>query len=305
MRDAFKTKSSIDVSVVIPCKNEITTLKSTVNSIIESTNDLNYEIIIVDDASEDLSTEFLKYDLNREIYKDIILVKTNNLGVAGSRNAGAKASKGKYLFFCDAHIKVPDRWLNNLVNTLKEADADIVAPCIVNMSDISAAGYGMTWDEQLKPIWLVNRPNGVVEIPFVSGCTFGITNELFKKVNGFDHFFQVYGSEDFEICLKAWLYGYRVVLNPHVKVQHLFKTVHSYRINTSNVIFNILCLAYSHFGKERLSKTINILKNEYSFSTAASDIKLNSELILKQREKYFNERIYNDDFFFKKFNIPF
>lgn len=298
-------EGSIDVSIIISCKNEASTLKPTVNSIIQSNNLLSFEIIIVDDGSVDESTEFLKSNLNKKIYNNVKVLKTDNLGVSGARNAGCKIARGNYLLFCDAHVKVPDRWLDNLVNTLKNADAHIVAPCIINMLDASSIGYGMTCDNQLTAKWLTRKSRGIVEIPFACGCAFVIYKEVFNKINGFDHFFQVYGSEDFEICLKAWLYGYKVVLNPEIEVQHLFKEKHPYQILYTNIIYNILCLAYSHFKKERLIKTIEMLKSNFFFSTIVEDIKPNLELILKQREKYFNERIYDDDYFFKKFNINF
>lgn len=301
VKSESKTEPLIYVSIIIPCKNEVNNLKSTVDSIKKSKNFLRFEIIVVDDSSEDLSTEFLKSDL----YKDIILVKTNNIGAAEARNAGVKVAKGNYLFFCDAHVKVPDGWLDDLINTLKSAKADLIAPCIVDMSNTSAAGYGQTWDAQLKITWLTNNPSDVVEIPIACGCAFGITKEAFDKINGFDHFFQVWGKEDEELCFKAWLYGYKVVINPEVEVQHLFRPKHPYQVTTANVTHNMLCLAYSHFKKERLIKTIDIAKNDFFFSTAASDIKLNKDLILMQREKYFKERIYTDDFFFQKFNILF
>lgn len=295
----------VEVSIIIPCKNEINTLKSTVNSIIQSSNSLKFEIIIVDDGSVDGSTEFLKSNLNKEIYNNVRVLKTDNLGVAGARNAGCEVARGTYLFFCDAHIKVPDKWIDNLVNTLKTTGAHIVAPSIINMSNTSSRGYGMTCDNQLGAKWLTYKPSDITEIPFACGCTFAIYREVFDKINGFDHFIKGYGSEDFEICLKAWLYGYKVVLNPEVEVQHLFREKHPYQILYTNTIYNILCLAYSHFKKERIIKTIEILKNNFFFHDAMADIKLNLELILKQREKYFNERIHDDDFFFKKFNINF
>ncbi|MTK13374.1 MAG: glycosyltransferase [Clostridiaceae bacterium] len=301
----FKTKESIGVSVIIPCKNEVNNLKSTVDSIMKSKNALNFEIIVVDDDSEDLSAEFLKSDLNKDIYKDVILIKTNNVGAAEARNAGVEVAKGNYLFFCDAHVKVPDGWLDELVNTLKIAKADLIAPCIVDMTNTSAAGYGQTWDNQLKITWLTNNPKNMSEIPIACGCAFGITKEAFEKINGFDHFFQVWGKEDEELCFKAWLYGYKVVINPQVIVRHLFRRKHPYQVTTANVTYNMLCMAYSHFGKKNLTKAIQIAKNDYFFSTAASDIRFNSHLILKQREKYLNERIFNDDFFFNKFNIQF
>lgn len=300
-----KNEDIIDVSVIIPCKNEVNNLRWTVDSITTSKNSLTFEIIVVDDASEDLSTEFLKADLFKEKYKNIILVQTNNVGAAQARNAGAEVARGKYLFFCDAHVKVPDRWLDELVGTLANYRADIVAPCVMDISNESSAGYGQTWDNQLRVKWLINKPNNIVEVPIACGCAFGITKEAFKKINGFDYLFQVWGKEDEELCLKAWLYGCKIVMNPDIKVQHLFRLKHPYRVNSSNVTYNMLCMAYSHFKKERIIKTIKIAKNNFLFDTTAKDIKLNLELVLKQREKYLKERIYSDDFFFEKFMILF
>lgn len=305
LKSQTKTESSIDVSIIIPCKNEVNNLKSTVDSIIKSKNNLSFEVIVVDDASQDLSTEFINSDLYTNNYKDVVLIKTNNIGAAGARNAGAKVARGKYLFFCDAHVKVPEKWLDDLVNTLKGAKADLIAPCIVDMSNPSAEGYGQTWSDQLKVTWITNNPKNVADIPIACGCAFGITKEAFEKINGFDHFFQVWGKEDEELCFKAWLYGYKVIINPGVKVQHLFRPKHPYQVTTANVTYNMLCIAYSHFAKRRLIKAIQIAKNDLFFSTALADIKLNLDLIIKQREKYFKERMYDDNFFFEKFNIPF
>ncbi|MCH5138484.1 hypothetical protein JMF89_14930 [Clostridiaceae bacterium UIB06] len=167
------------------------------------------------------------------------------------------------------------------------------------------AGYGQTWNEQLKITWITNNPKKITEIPIACGCAFGITKEAFEKIDGFDHFFQVWGKEDEELCFKAWLYGYKIVINPEVKIRHLFRKRHPYEVTTVNVTYNMLCLAYSHFAKERLSKAISIAKNDCFFSKASNELKLNIDLIFKQREKYFRERVYDDEFFFKKFHIPF
>jgi glycosyltransferase involved in cell wall biosynthesis len=295
----------LDVSIIIPCKNEVNTLQSTLNSMLESKNSLNFEIILVDDNSVDGSSDFLKSETNGEIYKDIILLKTDNLGCAGAKNAGAKIAKGKYLFFCDAHIKVPDRWIDDLVNTFSISGAHLVAPCIVDMSNLSSAGYGEVWDNELKLKWLTDEPKSICEIPIACGCTFGINKEVFNKINGFDSLFKVWGREDEEISLKLWLYGYKAVVNPFVKVQHLFRKSFPYKVTAENVTFNLICLAYSHFKKDRLLKTIDIAKKDFYFKNAAVMIKDNEELILNQRKKYFKERKYDDEFFFNKFNIEF
>lgn len=297
--------SSIDVSIIISCKNEVDTLKSTIDSIMKSNNSLSFEIIVVNDGSKDESVEFLKSDCSENTYKDIVLIETKGVGCAEARNAGAKAARGKYLFFCDAHIKVPQGWLDDLVNTLKNYNAHLVAPCIVNMQHPSAAGYGMTWNNQLNIIWQCNKPNGITETPIVCGCTFGIKKEVFEKIYGFDKLFIGYGVEDQEICLKAWLYGYKIIVNPEVKVKHLFRSIHPYTIIHTHGVYNLLCLAYYHFKLERLEKLIKLLSIYDIYSDAIANIKSNSDSIINQRNKYFNERVYSDDFFFKKFNIDF
>lgn len=295
----------IDVSIIIPCKNEVDNLKWTVDSIMKSKNLLTFEIIVVDDSSEDNSTQFLEDNICKEIYKDVTLIKTNNLGAAEARNAGAKSAKGKYLFFCDAHVKVGDEWLDMLVDTLRNFNADLVAPCIADLSNPSAVGSGQTWTKELKVKWLGGKLIEGTEIPIACGCAFGITKEAFETINGFDHLFQVWGKEDEELCFKAWLYGYRIVISPNVTVKHLFRKNHPYSVTKVNVTYNMLCMAYSHFGETRLTKTINITKRDTYFLSAAAMIKQNKELILNQRDKYFKGRRHDDDFFFKKFKISF
>jgi glycosyltransferase involved in cell wall biosynthesis len=305
VKEKISYNDKVDVSIIIPCKNEAINLKWTLDSILKSNNFLSFEIIVVDDASSDSSTQFLSSNLNKSIYKDVLLTKTDNVGAAQARNAGAKIANGKFLFFCDAHIKVPDHWLDNLVSTLKVSNCDLAAPCILDIHNNLTSGYGMTWSSNLEPRWLESNPIFITEIPFACGCAFVITKKVFDKIHGFDKTFKVYGSEDFEICLKAWLYGYKITINPNVKVSHLFKQKHSYEITYSNLIYNLLCLCYFHFKKERIIKTIELLKSKYYFYSASKNIKSNIDLIYAHRKLYFEERKYEDDFFFKKFSIDF
>jgi glycosyltransferase involved in cell wall biosynthesis len=297
--------SLIDTSIVIPCKNEFSTLKPTVDSILQSKNTTSFEIIVVDDASKDNSSAFLESGEDKKLYERVLLLKTNNLGAAGARNAGAGIAKGKHLFFCDAHVEVPDGWLDSLVDTLKQSEYHIVAPCILDMNNPLAAGYGQTWDKLLNITWLLEEPYGISEIPIACGCAFGITREAFDIMGGFHPLFQVWGKEDEELCFRAWLYGFKSIINPAVKVKHLFRKSHPYKISYDNVTYNFLCMAYSHFNLKRLEKSIQISKHRPGFSYAASQIRQNYDLILQYRNKCLRERKHDDNFFFEKFNIPF
>ncbi|WIF95778.1 glycosyltransferase [Caminicella sporogenes] len=298
----IKNKNKIlpDASIIVPCRNEVNNLKNTINSLMSSKNSHKFEIIIVDDGSTDRSIEFL----NDFKYDDIILIKTKNAGSAGSRNIGAKEARGRYLFFCDAHISVPNHWIDNLIETMIKHDASAVAPAILNMENDFIVGYGQTWNHTLEIRWLKENPEKITEIPIAPGCAFCITKKAFYSVGGFHPYFEVWGKEDEELSFKLWLFGHKIVVNPNVEVKHLFRKRHPYHVTTGNVIHNLLCIAYSHMEYKNLAKVINFAKKDPFFSSAMAKILLNKDL-LDLRELFFKNRIYDENFFFEKFKIPF
>ncbi|RKD22262.1 hypothetical protein BET04_05905 [Caminicella sporogenes] len=289
-----------DASIIVPCRNEVNNLKNTINSLMSSKNSHKFEIIIVDDGSTDRSIEFL----NDFKYDDVILIKTKNAGSAGSRNIGAKEARGRYLFFCDAHISVPNHWIDNLIETMIKHDASAVAPAILNMENDFIVGYGQTWNHTLEIRWLKEKPEEITEIPIAPGCAFCITKKAFYSVGGFHPYFEVWGKEDEELSFKLWLFGHKIVVNPNVEVKHLFRKRHPYHVTTGNVIHNLLCIAYSHMEYKNLAKVINFAKKDPFFSSAMAKILLNKDL-LDLRELFFKNRVYDENFFFEKFKIPF
>lgn len=291
----------MDASIIIPCKNEGGNLKKTVDSIMSSKNQKSFEIIIVDDG-----TIYENYDfINKSSYDNVKIIRSGNLGAAKARNLGAKLAYGQYLFFCDAHISVPNYWIDNLIEALEKNNSHIVAPVIKDMKKEEYKGYGQTWNKELQVQWLLDKPeDNFTVIPIACGCCFGIRKNVFKEIGGFDKYFEVWGKEDEELSLKAWLFGYKIVLDTRIEVKHLFRSKHPYEVTYENFIYNFLCMIYSHFSDKHLSKALNIACNHYAFSKAASKFILNENL-LKQREEYFNKRKYNENYFFQKFNILF
>lgn len=289
------------VSIIVSCRNEKDTVKNTIDSIMNSKNKTLFEIIIVDDKSNDGSCDFINN--NKDIYGNVTLIFSDNIGVAASRNLGATIAKGKYLFFCDAHISVQDYWIDNLVKTLDENNAHAIVPVIKNMK-AEERGYGGTWNNKLEFVWLNKPENSVSEIPLAPGCTLGIKKDVFDTIGGFDSNLQIYGVEDQEISLKLWLFGYKIVIDTQVEVNHLFKVNNSYKITYADIIYNYLCLVYFHFDDENIAKAIELLKTKQHFNLAFSKLIVNEEL-LKQRKEYFGKRKFDENYFLKKFNIIF
>jgi len=89
---------SVFFSVVIPTYNRCDLLKKAVNSVLTQTYK-NFEIIIIDNHSEDNTQEVVESFEN----KKIIYQKIHNEGIIGkSRNLGIKISKGKWIAFLDS-----------------------------------------------------------------------------------------------------------------------------------------------------------------------------------------------------------
>jgi glycosyltransferase involved in cell wall biosynthesis len=289
------------ISIIISCRNEVNNLKKTIDSILNSKNSLSFEIIIVDDGSEDGSCNFI--NATTDYYKNIKLIFSENVGIAPARNLGAKASKAKYLFFCDAHISVPDYWLDSMIQTLEDNNGDAIIPAIKNMEN-EDRGYGGTWNNKLEFIWLGKPESTCAEIPLAPGCVLGIKKDVFETVGGFHNNLKLYGVEDQELSLRLWLFGYKILIDTSVEVNHIFKANNSYKITHSDLIHNYLCLSYLHFDYNNLVKTLELFKSRSGFNIAFTNLIINEDL-LKRRKEYFVKRKFDENYFFEKFNIPF
>lgn len=299
------TAPEIDVSIIIFLKNTVNNLKEKIDSILSSKNFINFEIILVNDDPIVESMSLFKTHINKDLYKNVILIETNGIGCGAGKNTGAKVAKGRYLFFCDVDIEVSDMWLDCLVYTLKSSDANLVSPCIVDPFNSLISVYGTTWNSELQSIWLTDKPKDLTEIPLTSNAILGITKEAFNKIHGFIEYFHQSGLENQELCFKAWLYGYKLVINPESEIKYPLTNIRPYQEINADIIHDIIYLSYLHFSKKRLMKVIKMLKRNHGFSYSVLAIKFYIDIIINQRESYFNERLYNDDFFFKKFNISF
>jgi len=114
------------VSIIITCHNFEKYIFRAINSCLNQ-NFLGekYEIIIVDDASEDRSREIIKSYSNFSFIKTIFLKK--NKGVAFSSNAGVKRAKGKYIVRVDGDDYINKDFLKVMTEILEwNKDIDFV-----------------------------------------------------------------------------------------------------------------------------------------------------------------------------------
>lgn len=99
------------VSVIIPCFNQGNFIYDSVNSVLNQVYQ-DFEIIIVDDGSDDEST-LIK--LNNFNHPKIKVIHTGNRGLAAARNRGFREAMGKFIQFLDADDTIqPDKFQEQL-----------------------------------------------------------------------------------------------------------------------------------------------------------------------------------------------
>ncbi len=100
------------ISVVIPTFNRISLVARAIDSVLKQS--LNpYEIIVVDDGSDDGTSEMIK---NK--YKSIKLIQQQNNGVSAARNNGIKHAKGDWIGLLDSDDEWTEKKLENKADRL-------------------------------------------------------------------------------------------------------------------------------------------------------------------------------------------
>lgn len=105
------------VSIIIPIYNSETKLNRCIMSVIKQSYK-NIEILLIDDDSEDFSSEIcMKW---KNVDNRIRYFHISHQGVSVARNIGISYSKGDYIYFIDSDDYIDENVIENLYNNIKE-----------------------------------------------------------------------------------------------------------------------------------------------------------------------------------------
>ena len=111
------------ISVLIPCFNEKKTIEEIVNRI-NDLKDLNLEIIIIDDNSNDGTKELLKDKIKDKVSK--IIFNNKNYGKGYCVKKGIQASNGDAILIQDADLEYDPSDYPKLIKPIENGSADVV-----------------------------------------------------------------------------------------------------------------------------------------------------------------------------------
>ena len=120
-------KENFKLSILIPCYNEVSSIDLIINKVLKNLelfNFSNYEIVIVDDFSNDGTKK--KLEMFSKNGKFRIILHDHNQGKGAAIRTGLKNINGDILIIQDADLEYDPSDYNKLLTPFFETDADIV-----------------------------------------------------------------------------------------------------------------------------------------------------------------------------------
>jgi glycosyltransferase involved in cell wall biosynthesis len=206
------SRTEVRVSVVIPSYNSEKTIVPCLESVMRQKCDFPFAVIVVD-SSQDRTPELI-----RSRFPQVHLIHLPKRTLQGTaRNLGFRESSGEIVVFLDSDCIASDHWLTQIENAFLHGYA-AVGGGVRNgnpQSLISWAGYFMEFSE-----WLPRGSERVVS--HIPTCNIAYRRDIFQKYGGFAD--GMVPLEDFELNMRMYHGGERVLFLPNVTVDHSHRT---------------------------------------------------------------------------------
>ena len=226
----------MDVSVCIVNLNSIKQLEECLNSLKNGITPLSYEIIVVDNFSNDGSQNFIRKNFNNVR----LISNSRNHGYTSEINKAMRIGKGRYKLILNPDSRLMPKSVVRLVTFLKNTiGVGIVGPLVLNEDGSFQwscrrglarpfavfsyfLGIAKLFPEnQIFTGYHLNHLNieEINEVSGVSGSCMLIDQKLIDDIGYFDEEYFAY-QEDSDYCLRAINRGWKVYYNPKAKVIH-------------------------------------------------------------------------------------
>ena len=220
------------VSIIIPTRNGGEVLRRCLNSIRERTDYSNYEIVIVNNQSDEQDTiDLLEQEGRRQHQRVIFFDEPFNF--SRLNNIAAKQSTRDILVFLNDDTEIITAgWLRELASLAIQPGVGAVGAMLYYPDDhIQHAGIvlGLGRPVRRGGSRLLRKPRGypgdkcrallVQEISAVTAACMAIKRDRFEDVRGFDESLAV-AFNDVDLCLRLSRKGYRNVWTPNAELYH-------------------------------------------------------------------------------------
>jgi len=202
----------LHISVVVPTRNRIDTLREVVPTLLAQTLDrARYEIVIADSRSDDGTAEYLA-GLRRELPPELLRhLPGDYASRAAARNAGAAASRAPIILFTDADIMASrDLLERHVADHVAAGERHVgVVGCELRVNSLDDYRRQLRSPENRRPL---QRPwrRRLSWLYFLTGNA-SLRRDDFDAVGGFDEAFTGYGHEDLELGYRLRKSGVEII----------------------------------------------------------------------------------------------
>lgn len=262
----FEVEGNPKVSILIPNKDNIKILKKCINSILEKTTYNNYEIIIIENNSENEKT-FKYYEKLKENSKIKILeYKDKGFNYSKIINYGVKNCDGDFVLQLNNDTElITSDWLEKFIGYAQQKEIGAVGARLY-FKDKSIQHAGIAIGIGGFAANLFSRlPRGmrgyygkdclIQNLSAVTGACLFSRREIYEEVGYMDEENFKIALNDVDFCLKIREKGYRIVYNPYIELMHYESISRGYE-NTpeKNERFNEEVNNFKEKWKELLKK---------------------------------------------------
>jgi GT2 family glycosyltransferase len=206
------------VSIIIPNKDYMTTLKTCVDSILERSTYANYEIVIVENNSENEETFTYYHKLEKQAKIRVLYYPEKGFNYSKLINFGVRNCSSDYIVQLnnDTEVITPN-WLELMLGFAQRPDVGAVGVKLLFPNGyIQHAGIGGSFSEGLFHIL---SGNYIMNYTAVTGACLMSRTKLYNKVGYMDEEFPFdFGDVDF--CFKLRAEGLLIVYNPLAELYH-------------------------------------------------------------------------------------
>jgi glycosyltransferase involved in cell wall biosynthesis len=201
------------LSVIVPVYNGASFLPASLAALRAS--DLprgSWELIVVDDASNDRSAEIA------ERYADVVVRLTSgSRGPGFARNRGAELARGEIIMFVDADVCVHADALSRAIDIF-EREPGVSA--VLGSYDSAPLADGLVSQYRNLLHRYVHLRDAGDAVTFWAGCG-AIRRGVFARSGGFDESPEIRAVEDIDLGYRISDQGNRIVLRPEIQGRHL------------------------------------------------------------------------------------
>lgn len=246
----FRIKREIignpQVSIIIPTRDQAGFLEKCIDSIEKKTDYKNYDILIIDNNSEEIKTKdyFEKISKKPNIR---VLKYEYPFNFSGINNYAVTQSKSDYILFLNNDTEViSEEWLCAMLEHAQRTEVGAVgckllypdntiqhAGLILGISGIPGkpgiAGHSHKhFPDDAYGYYM--KPHIIQNLSAVTGACLMMRRDVFQEVGGFDDNL-AYAFNDVDLCLKIRGKGYLIVYTPYAKLYHYESQSRGYENN--------------------------------------------------------------------------